>query len=193
MNVDNVDKQTSFVSMMEKFGAEIISHIRSKVPIDEVDDILNSVRLAAWSSWDALSHTEKPLGYLRAIAKNCIADYYREQRRWKRVVEAASHEFKVYDTPQEKEPGPSLPFPQIVSASEYALMGGIARGLTNDEMAGLLHLSKNTIRSHMKGLYKKLSMKNRYRLILFCKEFVDGFGERSILVSGMPKSANVTK
>jgi DNA-binding NarL/FixJ family response regulator len=48
-----------------------------------------------------------------------------------------------------------------LSPREHSVLGEIARGRTNREIAEVLHLSPHTIKHHSRSLYRKLSARNR--------------------------------
>lgn len=48
-----------------------------------------------------------------------------------------------------------------LSPREHSVLGEIARGRTNREIAESLHLSPHTIKHHSRSLYRKLSARNR--------------------------------
>lgn len=51
------------------------------------------------------------------------------------------------------------------TSRELQVLDGIARGLTNAEIAGELFLSEETIKSHVRHLLSKLQAKNRAHLV----------------------------
>ena len=53
--------------------------------------------------------------------------------------------------------GPSTP----LSGREREVLGLMASGATNREIAGQLHLSPHTVKEHTSALYRKLDVRNR--------------------------------
>jgi DNA-binding NarL/FixJ family response regulator len=51
--------------------------------------------------------------------------------------------------------------PSALSAREAEVLQQLARGLSNPEIAHLLHLSPHTVKQHTSALYRKLGAKNR--------------------------------
>lgn len=61
-----------------------------------------------------------------------------------------------------KEPVFANPdFPQLLTRRETELLTWMAAGKSNHDAAGLLYISTNTIRYHLKNIYKKLNVTNK--------------------------------
>lgn len=61
-------------------------------------------------------------------------------------------------------PPANIPDPKLLaqfSPREQQLINLVAKGYTNKEMAQLLHLSPNTVKTHLKSLFSKLGVNNR--------------------------------
>lgn len=90
--------------------------------------------------------TESPTQTLRAIRQ--VADgrlvFPRSARRWMSIYRA-----------EEREPPPRL------SPREEEVLVHLAQGLPNAEISGLLGVSENTVRFHLKNIYEKLQVNNR--------------------------------
>lgn len=52
-------------------------------------------------------------------------------------------------------------FPELLTRREIELLYWMAAGRSNTEMAELLHISNNTVRYHLKNVYKKLDVTNK--------------------------------
>ncbi len=81
-------------------------------------------------------------------------------------------EVPVTDTPTaSSEPGPPAPTGQPepegkkLSARETEILQLIAKGVSNNEAAGMLNLSKATIRTHLEHIYRKLEVTNRVEAV----------------------------
>jgi LuxR family maltose regulon positive regulatory protein len=53
------------------------------------------------------------------------------------------------------------PFVQPLTAQERAVLRLLATLMTNSEIAAAMHLSINTIKTHLKALYRKLGVERR--------------------------------
>lgn len=72
---------------------------------------------------------------------------------WPRV------EVRQVDSTKKPEPDPELL--GSFSPREREILKLLGKGYTNKEIASILHLSPNTIKSHLKSLYSKLDVSNR--------------------------------
>lgn len=72
--------------------------------------------------------------------------------------------FKVKKTDNDKE---NLAEP--LSPKEIKLLQGLAEGLTYQQLADANHLSINTIKSHLKNIYKKLNVENKSQAVAIAK------------------------
>jgi len=61
----------------------------------------------------------------------------------------------------EPAPGPSAPAPDDLTPREVEILGLIARGLTNPEIAARLYLSNHTIKTHISRIFAKTGSRDR--------------------------------
>jgi NarL family two-component system response regulator LiaR len=54
-----------------------------------------------------------------------------------------------------------------LTPTEFQVLKLIGQGKSNDEIANILFISKNTVRSHIKSIYAKLDTHNRLQLALY--------------------------
>jgi DNA-binding CsgD family transcriptional regulator len=59
--------------------------------------------------------------------------------------------------------------PPILTVKELNLLRGLAKGLTNQQLADMSFLSVNTIKTHLKSVYRKLAVKNRSEAVAKAK------------------------
>ena len=50
---------------------------------------------------------------------------------------------------------------EILTEREKNVLSNLAQGLTNQEIAGRLHISVHTVKAHLEALYDKLAVTNR--------------------------------
>lgn len=65
------------------------------------------------------------------------------------------------------------PMDVVLTEREQQIASLVAKGMTNKEIANSLHVSANTIRTHMSSILKKLKLANRTQLALYAREEVD--------------------
>lgn len=59
----------------------------------------------------------------------------------------------------------------ILTVKELTLLRGLAKGLTNQQLADSAFLSVNTVKTHLKSVYRKLLVKNRSEAVAKAKDF----------------------
>jgi RNA polymerase sigma factor (sigma-70 family) len=155
INVEQIIGQTQKVKSL----------VLAKVPASDVADVLQDIRfslVAALPKFDGKSKIET---YVYAIARRRIADYYREKRRREKSIEAIKK--KLQDEAQRTSRVEEKSFRYLsITKKEIVILLCLAHGLNNKEMARILYLSLNTIRSHLKNIYRKLNCRDRTKIAL---------------------------
>nr|WP_070961552.1 LuxR C-terminal-related transcriptional regulator [Hyphomonas sp. Mor2] len=57
-----------------------------------------------------------------------------------------------------------------ITKREYAVLEQLARGHSNKEIAGVLHVSPNTVKTHIARLYEKLEVSQRVQAVQKAKD-----------------------
>lgn len=68
-------------------------------------------------------------------------------------------------SPEEAPPQQPEPAPRPLSEREKEILQLIAKGISNNEAAQILNLSKATIRTHLEHIYQKLEVTNRVEAV----------------------------
>ncbi|MFD1178550.1 response regulator [Paenibacillus puldeungensis] len=63
-----------------------------------------------------------------------------------------------------------------LTAREREILGWVSKGMTNREIAGVLHISDQTVKNHLKNILQKLHLENRVQLTRYALE--QGWVER---------------
>jgi len=69
------------------------------------------------------------------------------------------------DSPSDKKISPP-----ILTIKELNLLRGLAQGLTNQQLADATFLSVNTVKTHLKSVYRKLMVKTRSEAVAKAKD-----------------------
>jgi PAS domain S-box-containing protein len=75
--------------------------------------------------------------------------------------------------------GPARPGPEIASLTARAreVLGLVAQGLSDDEIAAKLGVTRNTVRNHLSAIYGKLGVHRRSAVVIWARE--RGLGARA--------------
>lgn len=57
-----------------------------------------------------------------------------------------------------------------LSNREQQVLTLIAKGLTNDEIAAMLHISLSTVKTHIRGIFNKLGVNHRIQAVMIAFE-----------------------
>ncbi|MEG6587686.1 response regulator transcription factor [Paenibacillus barengoltzii] len=57
-----------------------------------------------------------------------------------------------------------------LTVREREILGWVAQGMTNREIAGVLHISDQTVKNHLKNILQKLHLENRVQLTRYALE-----------------------
>jgi DNA-binding NarL/FixJ family response regulator len=74
---------------------------------------------------------------------------------------------KTTDVPRSQAGAPLLALPARLTRREAEVLGLLAQGLSNKEIAGVLWLSDRTVERHITGLYRKIGVERRSEATAF--------------------------
>ena len=57
-----------------------------------------------------------------------------------------------------------------LTARETEVLDGVARGLSNRDLAGLLRISEKTVRNHVSQIFSKLDVERRGQAIVLARD-----------------------
>lgn len=150
--------------LLEQYGDELYRFVRFTVGNkSDADDLIQDVFLRVIQGWKRFNHRSNPKTWLWAIAKNCIKEFYRKQKRHSVVttlndMELSDHhavdaltEVMIAETLQR------IPIPQ-----REAFIERIVNERTTSETAQVLGWSESKVRTTLhraiasiRKIYKK--------------------------------------
>ena len=157
---------------IEEEAQRVKPMVCSKVASTDVDDVMQDIRLSFFVSFPRFREESKLSTYAHGIAKRQVAGYFRKRYRALEQYKGLKAELLRRGT----ETGPQISPPKrgycTLSKSEKKVLILVGEGMNNAEIAETLYITVNTVRSHMKAIYKKLPQyRNRVRLALFSYRF----------------------
>ena len=139
----------------------------------DIDDVMQDVRLSFFVAFPRFNGNCELSTYAYAITKKIIAQYFR--RKYKMIKEYNVAKSELLAKVEIKSEGSiKAPFGWgccTLSKCEKNVLKLVGEGMNNAEIGSVLHITVNTVRSHMKKIYRKLQYKNRVKLALFSYKF----------------------
>lgn len=152
-------------------GIEVTRAVKATMPqveiliftiFDEEDMVLDAVRAGASGYLLKGTPTDRMVEAIKEVKAGGTVIQPNLARRLLRF-------FRVPETPATAESAaPALapePEGKKLSVRETEILQLIARGVSNAEAAGVLNLSKATIRTHLEHIYRKLDVTNRVEAV----------------------------
>lgn len=145
-----------------------INGLRLSSMLHELDASIDVVFVTAYDDYavqafdmNALDYLLKPVTVQR-MSKTLERIRY---RHWSRAVEPS---MEVRRSP--KAPEEELSLKEILTEQETRVLRLISDGLSNKEVAHHLKITGETVKSHIKNLYRKLNVNNRVQALQYAKE-----------------------
>lgn len=152
------------MDVIEQQALKVRPFVYSKIPSDDALDVMQDIRIALFLSLPTYRGDATLDVFIGSIARRKVADYWRRQYRHKKTISALSSALR---RGQEITPGQNDRI-RIKSLShiEQRIFQMIGRGLSNDEISSALFRTKNTVRSHIKSIYRKFGVNGRAKLAI---------------------------
>jgi DNA-binding NarL/FixJ family response regulator len=155
-------------------GIEVTREVKKRWPkvevliftiFDEEEKVLEAVKAGASGYLLKGATSEKILDAIREVhAGGSVIQPNLARRLLKQF-----HVPEEGDAPPEKPPLPpgirEEPATRPLTAREIEILRLIAKGLSNNEAAGVLSLSRSTVRTHLEHIYEKLEVNNRVEAV----------------------------
>jgi RNA polymerase sigma factor (sigma-70 family) len=164
MNEVLIEQNSAMEEIVRNYGAQIRGAVHKSMggePCSE--DILSEVYFAIFLNLRKYgTGWTPPRSFIYGIIKNKVNDFLRQKYRERdRIDEIKKH---VAEQVLQREEAASKI--HSLSRSEFQVFRLLGEGMTNEEMAQVLHVSLETIRSHLKKIYAKCGLRDRCKLTL---------------------------
>jgi RNA polymerase sigma factor (sigma-70 family) len=165
--------ESLFSRIREESGSIIRAVVAQFVDETERSDVESTIYLSIWTALPRYEGRSSVRNFIYPIIRRRISDYYRKRYRERALIDAIKESSRIGSMPDEEIAE------KIIAATpqEMIILSLIARGLSNDELAAELALSKHTVRSHLKRLYKVTKCADRMKLMIFAIRFFDLYRE----------------
>ncbi|MGA8372031.1 MAG: response regulator transcription factor [Acidimicrobiales bacterium] len=114
----------------------------------------------------------EPPALIEAVRTVARGDALLDPGATRRLIEA-------YVDSQSPDPGPRLAIPESLTGRELEILGLIAAGMNNSEIATRLFISPLTCKSHVSRILTKLDARDRTQLVVIAYE-------AGVVVPGQP-------
>lgn len=126
---------------------------------DEDENVFEALRVGASGFVLKITPPEQLLEAIHVVASGrALID----PRVTQRVIEAFAARRGPAEPPAELDE---------LTAREREVLGLIARGLSNQELAATLFLSEATVKTHVNRIFMKLQLRDRVQLVIFAYEY----------------------
>lgn len=160
-------------------GIDVTRVVKAEVPkveiliftiFDEEDKVLEAVQAGASGYLLKGTPADKMVEAIKEVAQGGTViqpSLARRLLKHFRVPETPGPEATAAPTPAAPSapPLPAEPEGKKLSARETEILQLIAKGVSNNEAATMLNLSKATIRTHLEHIYRKLEVTNRVEAV----------------------------
>jgi len=160
----------TFEEVQAEFAPLVRGAVRQAVPETDAPDVEAEVWISVLGALKHFEGRSSMKTWLFRIVERRIADYRRGKHRDRRVLLEAKKRAQEAPSPAVEERAATV----MPTAGELRVLRALARGLDNAEIARSRYISRETVRSHVKALYKKLKLKNRGELCILAHRFLGG-------------------
>lgn len=140
------------------YGAALRCRIRS-INGEKPNARESAIEFGQLYAWKALGWRFAPTGVSLAVL--CSSGVRHMQRR----RQCTSVQAEAASTPMARRGGAVAGTEAMLTSKENAVAQQLTLGLSNKEIARSLYLSTNTVKMHLKNLYRKLGVTKRYEAI----------------------------
>ena len=126
-----------------------------------VEDVIQEVKIALYL-WVKKEQQTPSRALVAKITHNKIVDHYRQKKSEEtRVAELIKNKGQLVSA----SPLPTS-LKETLTGRQYQILKLLSIGASNKEIAQTLYISQNTLRTHLRKLYKHFGTSNRFKISL---------------------------
>ena len=168
-----------FNQALDEFSSTIKSAISAVIPYPDSQDVFSDTLLSIWTASRSFAGRSSLKTFTYTITRRRIKDYFRQTYHDRllneRLAAALREDRPLGNTVREITQEKIL----FLTPAEIRILRATAGGFSPTEISRRLGISKNTVRSHFKGIHRKTGIKSYYDLRLRSISIVGMIDERS--------------
>ena len=150
----------------------ILPIIRRKVREDDLEDVMVNCLISVINILRKENFKRVlPKALVYRIVQRRICDYFRNKEKEKRVIQAAIYQAATSPATIEEEQDIEEKW-KLLSGRQIEILKLIGCGWSNEKIAKELCITKNTVRVHLKKVYKVLEVSDRISLALYAAKML---------------------
>ena len=150
-------EETAFRSVFDTYTPKLLHYTRGMIKSELIaEEIVQDVFLKLWTSRSALSTVENPDNYLFIMARNRVLDHFRKAARDARLQTVIYNSIEENRNTTEEQLDEShsrrliaQALDQLSEHKQKIFKLSRYEGLSHDEIAKELGISKNTVKNHL--------------------------------------------
>jgi len=166
------DLNAEFELIRRRYGSEIRAGVRQALGGEtDAEDVIIDCELALFTALRDSPGRQPPRSLIYRIIKNKVADYLRQKIKQRQVIAEVERAIREH---QSQRASHDLTLGLTLTSAETRVLKLLGVGLSNAEMAQRLSVSKNTIRSHLKKIYRSLGCHDRLKVAIWAFSLSSG-------------------
>mgnify|MGYP000976310092 FL=1 len=163
-----IDENKELAVLDKRFGKMIEDLVRDKISeFEDAEDVILESKLGLFLSMKRENFNRiPPKAYVKSLVAHKINDCFRRRYKDKEIISTMSERL-ISGIPNLVDRVDVDIFKNILSHRQYSILKLIGEGYSNSEIASILFISVNTVRTHIKEIYRIFGVNNRVKLAIY--------------------------